>query len=243
MEAQHRRLQLRTKILNLIIYDCGSHVNLLCLNNHMNITHLSRPLEEGIHDPIIFKAVFMAGTPGSGKSTVRRELFGGLGMKVTDADEIRRAHAKLGREADHATQGNMAQRLGYQYMRGRLGIIMDTTAWHLPTITDTTHQLRIMGYDVAMIHVFSPLETSLARVRERSLITGHSVSEEEVEKRHAGLKNNTAAYAHMFGDHYWFVDNSGSFPKLSHVRPHILKWLSTPSTSPIAQQWVSQHRR
>jgi predicted ABC-type ATPase len=211
----------------------------------MNIitNNAATPLMEGIHDPIIFKAVFMAGTPGSGKSTVRKELFGGLGMKVTDVDEIRRAHIKLGKPADYATQGNLAQRLGYQYMRGRLGIIMDTTAWHLPSIADTTHKLRTMGYDVGMIHVFSPLDVSLARVKERAHITGRTVPEEEVEKRFASLKHNTTSYARMFGDHYWFVDNSGSFPKLSHVRSQIMSWLTTPSTSPAAQEWLAQQGR
>ena len=33
-------------------------------------------LSEGIHDPGILKAFFMAGGPGSGKSFVAGELFG-----------------------------------------------------------------------------------------------------------------------------------------------------------------------
>ena len=33
-------------------------------------------LTEGVHDKGIFKAVFMAGGPGSGKSYVAKELFG-----------------------------------------------------------------------------------------------------------------------------------------------------------------------
>ena len=45
-------------------------------------------LIEGMYDPSIFKAVFMAGGPGSGKSWVAGQTTGGLGMKIVNSDEI-----------------------------------------------------------------------------------------------------------------------------------------------------------
>ena len=44
-------------------------------------------LLEGIYDPNIFKAVFLAGGPGSGKSFVVGRTLGGLGLKVINSDE------------------------------------------------------------------------------------------------------------------------------------------------------------
>ena len=44
-------------------------------------------LNEGINDPNIFKAVFMAGGPGSGKSYMARQLLGGSGLKVVNTDD------------------------------------------------------------------------------------------------------------------------------------------------------------
>ena len=52
-------------------------------------------LTEGVHDKGIFKAVFMAGGPGSGKSYVAKELFGipdkfnisGTGLKMINQDK------------------------------------------------------------------------------------------------------------------------------------------------------------
>ena len=38
---------------------------------------ISIPLDEGPNDPHIFKAVFMAGGPGSGKSYVARKMLAG----------------------------------------------------------------------------------------------------------------------------------------------------------------------
>ena len=44
-------------------------------------------LLEGIYDPNIFKAVFLAGGPGSGKSFVVGRTLGGLGLKIINSDE------------------------------------------------------------------------------------------------------------------------------------------------------------
>ena len=44
-------------------------------------------LEEGIYDPGIFKAVFMAGTPGGGKTTVANKLgLKALGLRFINSD-------------------------------------------------------------------------------------------------------------------------------------------------------------
>ena len=44
-------------------------------------------LREGIYDPNIFKAVFLAGGPGSGKSFVVGKTLGGLGLTIINSDE------------------------------------------------------------------------------------------------------------------------------------------------------------
>ena len=45
-------------------------------------------LTEGIHDKGIFKAVFLAGGPGSGKSTVVKQLaLNALGFKTVNTDK------------------------------------------------------------------------------------------------------------------------------------------------------------
>lgn len=45
-------------------------------------------MQEGVYDPNIFKAIFLAGGPGSGKSYVVRKTTGGLGMKIVNSDDI-----------------------------------------------------------------------------------------------------------------------------------------------------------
>ena len=45
-----------------------------------------RYLQEGLYDPNIFKAFFLAGGPGSGKSFVSKSALGGMGLKVINSD-------------------------------------------------------------------------------------------------------------------------------------------------------------
>ena len=45
-------------------------------------------MSEGVNDPHIFKAVFMAGGPCSGKSFVAQKLLGGTGLRPVNSDEV-----------------------------------------------------------------------------------------------------------------------------------------------------------
>ena len=44
-------------------------------------------VQEGVFDPGIFKAIFLAGGPGSGKSYVAGKTTGGLGLKLINSDD------------------------------------------------------------------------------------------------------------------------------------------------------------
>ena len=45
-------------------------------------------LLEGLQDPHIFKAFFLAGGPGSGKSYVVGKTTGGTGLRVVNSDDV-----------------------------------------------------------------------------------------------------------------------------------------------------------
>ena len=58
-------------------------------------------ITEGVYDPNIFKAVFLAGGPGSGKSWVSTRALGGMGLKVINSDSMfARALSKEGMGLD-----------------------------------------------------------------------------------------------------------------------------------------------
>ena len=62
-------------------------------------------LQEGLQDPNIFKAFFLAGGPGSGKSFVVRKSTGGTGLKIVNSDDVFEKYLKdAGLEMDMTTR-------------------------------------------------------------------------------------------------------------------------------------------
>ena len=101
-------------------------------------------LQEGVYDPNIFKAFFLAGGPGSGKSFVVRKTTGGLGLKVVNSDN---AFEKLLKDADFdldfrdmspekslerdvirkKSKKKLHLKMQKNFVAGRLGMIIDGT--------------------------------------------------------------------------------------------------------------------
>ena len=106
-------------------------------------------LQEGVYDPNIFKAIFLAGGPGSGKSYVVRKTTGGLGMKIVNSDDI---YEKMLKDAGldttpkdiYSDQGQdirvkakkVTARLQKNFLEGRLGVIIAVSYTHLTLPTN-----------------------------------------------------------------------------------------------------------
>jgi cytidylate kinase len=139
-------------------------------------------LFEGKNDPSIFKAVFLAGGPGSGKSFVASQVTGGFGLKMVnsdtlfeilskekgldlknfpDAEEMERNSAR--NQAKSLTKKQMAN-----YLRGRLGIVIDGTGKDFSKIKKQKDSLANIGYDTYMIFVNTSLDVALQRNNERA---------------------------------------------------------------------------
>src|SRR6056300_231695 len=84
----------------LTCYTKCSPRNLININNRMKT--FNQFLQEGVNDPSIFKAVFLAGGPGSGKSfVVGKTALTALGFKVVNSDDaFENAMKKAGMEMD-----------------------------------------------------------------------------------------------------------------------------------------------
>ena len=132
-------------------------------------------LNEGVYDPNIFKAIFLAGGPGSGKSYVAgRSGVIGQGLKLVNSDnefEFLMKKAKL--ELDMTTQladkqagqrdsvRDKAKRMTAtkkdNYISGRLGLILDGTARDYDKLSNEAKALQQIGYDTYMIFVNTSL--------------------------------------------------------------------------------------
>ena len=105
-------------------------------------------LQEGVYDLNIFKAFFLAGGPGSGKSYVVQRTTGGLGMKVINSDDIfeKMLDDELGtqdlRDIDPTVRDEIRGRAKAltkkkkdNFLEGRLGLIIDGTGKDYDKIT------------------------------------------------------------------------------------------------------------
>ena len=69
-------------------------------------------LREGVYDPNIFKAIFLAGGPGSGKSYVAGKTIRGQGLKMVNSDDaFERLLKKAGVVSKNARNRKKAQEI------------------------------------------------------------------------------------------------------------------------------------
>jgi hypothetical protein len=208
-------------------------------------------INEGVNDPSIFKAVFLAGGPGSGKSfIVGKTALTSLGFKVINSDDVfERALAKVGLKP---TPEDIYSPLG-QHTRdqakvvtgkkmelaiaGRLGLVIDGTGKDYAKIEKQATKLRAIGYEVAMIFVNTDLDTALARNRKRS----RSLPDDEVSAMWKDVQKNLGRFQNFFRQKMFIIDNSeGSNYEgavLSTYRK-IAGWSKTKPETNAANDWI-----
>ena len=174
-------------------------------------------LQEGVYDQNIFKAFFLAGGPGSGKSYVVRKTTGGTGLKTVNSDA---AFEKLLKDAnlslkmpdseldartpirDRAKEITKKQQANY--LEGRLGLIIDGTGKDYDKISNQSNELRQLGYDTHMIFVNTSLDVALERNASRS----RSVPESVVVKSWRDVQSNIGKFNNHFKSEMIIVDNN-----------------------------------
>jgi shikimate kinase len=174
-------------------------------------------IEEGVNDPSIFKAVFLAGGPGSGKSfIVGKTALPALGFKVINSDQaFEAALKKAGLEASpeniYSPKGQELRTGAKELTKkkldlaiaGRLGLVIDGTGKDYDKIAKQAMSLRKLGYDVAMIFVNTDEDTALERNRKRS----RSLPDDTVSKMWKDVQKNLGKFQAFFGN-FFLVDNS-----------------------------------
>ena len=216
-------------------------------------------MDEGINDPYIFKAVFMAGGPGSGKSYVAKELLSGFGLKVVNSDEIFE-HLLQQQELDFTmppeekgerdVERERAKRMSgvrkRNYLSGRLGLIIDGTAKDYSKIKSVRDRLESIGYDTRMIFVNTNIETALTRNQARyDKEGGRRVPLDIVKQSHADVQENLMRFQQLFGrDNFYIVDNSDNseVDRTKHMQKtytSLQRWLSVAPNDSAARAWMA----
>ena len=221
-------------------------------------------LDEGIFDPSIFKAIFLAGGPGSGKSYVAGKTTIGLGLKLINSDDpLEKLLKKHNVPLDFATMSpdqtakkdmlrSRAKELtfgqlkvkGYKgkgaldlYIHGRLGLVIDGTGRDFDDIHRQASYLKKMGYDTYMIFV----NTSEQVAQERNAARPRKLKPEMVKQMWLAVQQNIGKFqAYFRPSNFIVVDNNKAGEDIfNKVSKRIRKLVGKKVTNPIAQQWIA----
>jgi len=215
-------------------------------------------IEEGVNDPHIFKAVFLAGGPGSGKSFVARNLLVNTGLRTINSDDIYEFLAKKDdidlKDPDqvYSDKGqdvrNRAKELTGKrqdmYLKGKLGLIIDGTGKDVEKISKTKAGLEGLGYDTMLIFVNTSEEVALDRNSQRD----RRLPDNEVTTMWKKVQDNIMKFQQVFGSKdFHIVDNSGGLEdpnrkeNFNNVKKAIQKFVNTAPTKPLAKSWMKSN--
>ena len=207
-------------------------------------------LLEGIYDPHIFKAIFLAGGPGSGKSFVVGRTLGGTGLKIINSDEpFERYLVQAGlsldmpdeeevpRDIERARAKKVTAAKKGHALDGRLGLIIDGTGKDYDKLTKQASELKKIGYEVSMVFVNTSLETALKRNQMRK----RSVPPRIAEKGWQQVQNNLGKFQNFFSPkNFFIVDNNDHQEDMLELSTKaITRALRKKVNNPIAKEWIA----
>ena len=215
-------------------------------------------LQEGLYDPNIFKAFFLAGGPGSGKTFVTRNAFGGTGLKTVNSDNafekaLKKNSLSLKMPEDEAEARDIIRdrakaMTGNQmdlYIKGRLGLVIDGTGRDYDKINQQVSELRQLGYDCYMVFVDTSLDVALERNSKRE----RSVPEYVTVNSWKAVQSNIGKFQNLFGmSSMVIIDNSKDDKELTtvvmnKVGKSVRRLLSNTIKSYTAKRWMATERK
>lgn len=178
-------------------------------------------LTEGVHDVGIFKAVFLAGGPGSGKDYVLKKTLAPHGMVEINSDkalEHLMDKEKLDKKMPESEekQRNLIRARAKSLtelkeklaIHGRNGLIINGTGDNPEKIKKTKEKLEALGYETKFLHVHVDDHISRERNVQRGMEGGRQVDEKIRKKKWEDAANSRPHYKKMFGDHYNEFNNN-----------------------------------
>lgn len=234
----------------------------------MNLLELLKKhrLTEGVDDPSTLKCIFMAGGPGSGKSTVAKELFdlpsdlsvNKYGLKVINSDiEFEQMLHKMNMSADLSklspeefeklTVGPQSAREKAKkitrkkldmYRKAKLGLIIDGTGDSIQSIQIKKRVMEQYGYDCYMIFVNTSLPVAIERNEKRP----RKLPEDVLSQMWFSCQNNLGHFQNIFGHNFKIVDRTKSGEPIDKsVLRSVINFLKSPVVNPIGKRWIKNY--
>ena len=211
-----------------------------------------KELQEGVYDPNIFKAFFLAGGPGSGKSYVVKKTTAMFGMRIVNSDDVfEQLIKKAGMSMDMRNyKGKDLERRDEirgrakeitklrqaNYVEGRLGLIIDGTGKDYEKIEKQMRGLQQLGYDSHMIFVNTSLDVALARNEKRP----RKLPESIVVQSWNNVQKNIGKFSQLFKNKFVIVDNNDADEDvLTGVFKRVRSLANKKVTNGIAKAWIA----
>jgi nicotinamide mononucleotide adenylyltransferase len=221
-------------------------------------------LFEGVHDKAIFKAVFLAGGPGSGKDYVLDNTLAGHGLTEINSDKALEylmdkkgldktmpASEKIERDVARGKAKSMSELRERLALHGRNGVIINGTGDDPEKIKRIKGRLEELGYDTSMIMVNTKDEVSAMRNVERGQRGGRTVPETIRKEKWQSVQNARPDLGKIFGDKYIEFDNSEDLrsahpeivkakkKEMEDIYKQVQKFVNSPPKSKQAKEWVA----
>jgi predicted kinase len=222
-------------------------------------------LTEAVHDHGIFKAVFLAGAPGSGKDIVLKKALDGHGMTEINSDQAlqhledkekldkKMSESEQERRNVHRAKSKTMQELRQRLaIHGRNGLIINSTAANHAHIKKIKDKLTDLGYDTKMVFVDASDNVSRNRNVERGQKGGRMIPEKVRAEKWRQAQDARVKLAKEFGgEHYHEFNNDEDLrhnsdaevagqktSELDDLHKTIKKFSQQPPKSEQAQQWI-----
>ena len=131
------------------------------------------------------------------------------------------------------------------YVRGRLGVIIDGTGHRYQSIAGKKQRMEDLGYDCYMVFVNTSLEVALKRNLERDRV----VPEKIVRDSWHDVQQNLGGFQRLFGRNFLIVDNSKTLDEdeaekkfESLVKQGVNKFIKAPVKNSIGKKWIRRAR-
>jgi len=214
-------------------------------------------INEGLYDPGIFKAFFLAGGPGAGKSFITQSSFAGSGLKLVNSDKsfeigLKQANLSLSMPEEETYFRDLIRKKSKvttnsqldSYIKGRLGLVIDATSRDYNLIHNQFSMLKLLGYDCSMIFVNTSLAVALERQKKRERQVPEYIAKQSWEM----VQNNMGKFQNLFGfSNFVLVDNNKSDQELvtltlNKVSKVVRRLINTPIKSYVAKKWMAKER-
>lgn len=216
-------------------------------------------IQEGIHDPGIFKAVFFIGGPGSGKSYIGNLLsLKSMGLVNIDSDVLfailmKKANLDLKMPPEQEPERNVVRSRAKKLttnkrnlaIDGRLGIQVQSTGYDFDKMNALKEKLEDIGYETALVVVDTDLGTAQARNVARGEAGDRAVDPRLVAEKWHLCQANLKSFLQAFPRHF-VINNSPTNRNLQQdvdkTHKALMVWTRQVPNNPAAQEWMQSQK-